>query len=278
MKIEQIDINKVKAKPFLRWAGGKRWFKKTFNDLIKDLHFSHYHEPFMGGSSIFFHLNPKRAFLSDANERLVLTYQTLADDPATVIKHLKSFKNDKESYYLIRKKKFNSDTRKAAQFIYLNQTSFNGIYRVNKKGEYNVPYGYRNNLKINFENLYSASKVLRNATLNYCDFEDALIYVKEKDLVFIDPPYTVTHNDNGFFHYNKNLFSLDDQHRLSSAIDKIKSIGAFYILTNAAHNQVKEIFNKDDKIIELERASLIGGKKAQRGQFKEVIITNIKFK
>ena len=275
MDLREIDTPKKKARPFLRWVGGKRWFTRTLDSIIHNLDFNDYYEPFMGGCSIYFHLSPKVAYLSDTNERLVSTYQTLAIDANNVIENLKLLKNSKVDYYKIRNKNFNSESKKAAQFIYLNQTSFNGIYRVNKKGEYNVPYGYRKNLNLNYSNLLLVSDVLKNVNFKCCDFNDALVDVKENDLVFIDPPYTVTHNDNGFFHYNKNLFSVDDQYRLSKAIDRIKSKGAFYILTNAAHSKIKDIFNKNDKMIEIERASLIGGRKAKRGQFAELIVTNI---
>jgi len=133
-----------KAKPFLRWAGGKSWLVKHLNHLLPKGGFNNYHEPFLGGSSIFLSINPiKRAYLSDLNKELIDTYSTLKTDPEEIIKVLSNYKNTEDFYYKLRNKNFADPVEQAARFIYLNQTSFNGIYRVNLKGEYNVPYGYR---------------------------------------------------------------------------------------------------------------------------------------
>ena len=120
-----------------------------------------------------------------------------------------------------------------------------------------------------------ASKKLKNATLTISDFAESIHKINEGDLVFLDPPYTVSHNDNGFIKYNQKLFSLDDQYRLSEFIDCIKQKGAYYILTNAAHKTIEEIFKKGDKRIEGKRASLVGGINAKRGEIREYIFTNI---
>lgn len=132
---EKTDILKntatVKAKPFLRWAGGKKWLIKEIDTLLPKENFNKYHEPFLGGAAIFFHLRSnKTAFLNDLNEELIDTYECVKDDVEGVIEELKQFKNTEECYYNVRSKKFRKDTKKAARFIYLNQTSFNGIYRV----------------------------------------------------------------------------------------------------------------------------------------------------
>ena len=163
----------------------------------------------------------------------------------------------------------------AARFIYLNHTSFNGIYRVNKNGDYNVPYGFRNVDYIEEEKIRSASSALQKANIFHGDFIDSLDNIKSGDLVFLDPPYTVSHNNNGFIKYNKTLFSLEDQIRLSKFIDSVKDKGAYYILTNAAHKIILEIFEKGDYCYELSRTSLIGGDKAKRGVVSEYIFTNI---
>ncbi len=225
---------------------------------------------------MFFSLQPSnKAFLSDLNNDLIATYQTLKIDASEVIKELKKYKNEEDFYYEIRDKKYRNSARLAAKFIYLNQTSFNGIYRVNLRGEYNVPFGYRTKDFVETENLLSVSKTLKSATIFNGDFELATDNIKKKDLVFLDPPYTVSHNDNGFIKYNQKLFSLEDQYRLSKLIDVVKSKGAYYILTNAAHVAIDEIFEKGDRKLELSRANLIGGTNAQRGHTKEFIFTNI---
>lgn len=274
---ENVIHREVKAKPFLRWAGGKRWLVKDLEKFLPKSGFKNYHEPFLGGGSIFFHLQPQKAFLSDLNKELIDTYVQVRDNVEKVIFELKKFKNTKECYYKVRGSNYRSEVRKAARFIYLNQTSFNGIYRVNLKGEYNVPYGYRNKNFLEPENLRLVSDLLINCELINCDFTNTTDNIKKGDLVFLDPPYTITHNNNGFFKYNKKLFSEKDQHRLSTFIDDINNIGAYYILTNAAHDKVKEIFKKNNnRTKELRRASLIGGINAKRGKYEELVITNIK--
>lgn len=268
------DTIKQSSKPFLRWAGGKRWLLKEINNYLPTNGFNQYHEPFIGGGAIFFHLNIKKSFISDLNEELIETYLAIQSDVEKVIEYLKTFKNTKDDYYKIREQKFRSAEKRAARFIYLNQTSFNGIYRVNSHGKYNVPYGYREKVNHNFSNLISVSNTLKDTIISSNDFSNVIDNVKKNDLVFLDPPYTVTHNNNGFIQYNKNIFSLEAQYKLAETINNIKEIGANYILTNAAHPKIREIFNNGDKIIEVRRSSIIGGKNAKRGKYAELIITN----
>lgn len=263
------------SKPFLRWAGGKSWLIKYLDSLIPPNGYKNYHEPFLGGGSIFFSINSHNAYLSDLNEELIVTYNALKNDPEGIIKILKKYNNTEEFYYRIRDNQFSKPLELAARFIYLNQTSFNGIYRVNLKGQYNVPYGYRKKDFLDAELLRSVSKKLRNASIFHSDFSKTKNNIRKGDLVFLDPPYTVSHNNNGFIKYNQKLFSLEDQYRLSEFIDFIKSKNAYYILTNAAHKTVEEIFDKDDRKIKLNRANIIGGQKAERGIISEFIFTNV---
>jgi len=271
------ENNSIKSKPFLRWAGGKSWLIKQLDEFVEINHYNQYHEPFVGGGAIFFHVAPQsNSFLNDLNSELIDTYETVREDVQGVLEELRKFKNTKECYYKVRASNFRSSLKRTARFIYLNQTSFNGIYRVNLKGEYNVPYGYRKKEFLDAEALISASKKLKNAIFTSGDFVNTIDNVNENDLVFLDPPYTITHNNNGFFKYNAKLFTKEDQYRLSEMIDEIKKKNAYYILTNAAHDKVKEIFNKNDKMFELKRASLIGGKNAKRDKYSELVVTNIK--
>lgn len=261
---------------FLRWAGGKSWLVRRIADLFGDLSFKKYHEPFLGGGSFFFAAGSSSpSFLSDKNEALIETYSAIKTDCEKVIEYLGRYKNTSDEYYRIRSNISSDKYERAAQFIYLNQTSFNGIYRVNLQGVYNVPYGHRQKNFLEANALRAASKALSVATLKSRDFEDSIEDIGPGDLVFIDPPYTVSHNNNGFIKYNKSLFSLEDQYRLARFIDKIRDLDASYILTNAAHFKIKEIFDVGDRHIEVSRASLIGGKKAQRGAVDEFIFTNL---
>lgn len=268
--------NDVSLKPFLRWAGGKRWFLKHLSDVVADFEFRNYHEPFLGSGAVYFFMSPKgRSYLSDLNPDLVETYNALQLDVNKVICELKKFENSERCYYDVRAKKFRNVFRKAARFIYLNQTSFNGVYRVNLDGVYNVPFGYRKNIPIDFENLRKVGSFLQGADINHGDFKDTIFQIRKGDLVFLDPPYTISHNNNGFIKYNQRLFSLEDQYSLSRFINNVKEIGAYYLLTNAAHKKVEEIFEKGDRKLSIARFSSIGGTNAIRGKFREVIFTNI---
>jgi len=266
----------AESKPFLRWAGGKRWLIKDISRFLPSDNFGAYHEPFLGGGAVFFYLKPVgEVFLSDLNSDLIETYVAVQNNVEEVIRELLKFENSKESYYQVRSSHCISEPYKmAARFIFLNQTSFNGIYRVNLKGEYNVPYGYRHNYTFDIENLRRVSLAIKNVKFKAQDFYDITTKVKKGDLVFLDPPYTVAHNHNGFIEYNKKIFSLQDQIRLSDTIQAIKKKGAYYILTNAAHQKIREIFSNGDTFVELTRASLIGGKNATRGKYEELILTN----
>lgn len=264
--------------PFVRWAGGKTWLISYLSKIIKNISIEHYHEPFLGGAAVFFSLNhSKLSYLSDSNEQLINTYLQIRDNPKAVIKCFLQFQNNEQEYYKIRDTFIpKSPEDAAAQFIYLNQTSYNGLFRVNRQGKYNVPYGFRTNWHYDTNRILVASSKLKNTYITTGDFEINKSEIKKHDLIFLDPPYTVSHNNNGFIEYNKNLFSLEDQKRLSRFIDYIKSKNAYYILTNAAHEEIKKIFTKDgDNIFKLQRNSLIGGRNASRTEISEYIFTNI---
>lgn len=232
------------AKPFLRWAGGKNWLVKHLAKFLPR-NFHHYHEPFLGGGAVFLAINPKdKSFLSDLNPDLVATYETLKSSVEEVIEDLRKYENSKGYYYWVREQEYDDPVKKASRFIFLNQTSFNGIYRVNLEGRYNVPYGHRTKPFLEENVLRAVSDRLKSAELSSGDFTITKNNIKKKDLVFLDPPYVVSHNSNGFIKYNQRLFSLDDQYRLSSLIDFIKSKDAYYILTNAAHPKILEIFKR----------------------------------
>lgn len=264
--------------PFIRWAGGKTWLIPYLSSTISGLVFEHYHEPFLGGGAIFFSMqHSKRAYLSDSNSQLINAYVHVRDNPEELIKLLKRLPNTEEDYYRIRNEITADNTvENAAKFLYLNQTSYNGLYRVNRNGQYNVPYGFRSNWEYEPDRIRAASFKLKNTRITAGDFETNKYRIKENDLVFLDPPYTVSHNHNGFISYNQKLFSLDDQIRLKKFIEYIKKKGAFYILTNAAHETIREIFLSDgDRLVKLQHNCLIGGKKAKRTVTEEYIFTNI---
>lgn len=271
-------VEKTKCKPFLRWTGSKSWLVREglVNYLPKS--FNNYHECFLGSAAVFFSVLPENeVFLYDINEDLIETYKEIRDNLELVIRSLKRLKNTEEEYYKIRKSKFQTPHTRAARFIYLNRCSFNGIYRVNSKGEYNVPYGRRNNVDVVTQaNLSRVSETLQSTNLLSLDFGQTLKGIKEKDLVFLDPPYTVAHENNGFIEYNKKLFSWDDQVRLAETIKEIDSRGAYFILTNAAHEAIRDLYSGIGSISKVERYSKVGGRIKTRGMYNEFIITNTK--
>lgn len=275
------DIYKIKNKPFLRWAGGKTWLtKKIIDYLPKEI--NNYHEPFLGGGAIFIYLKSYNliqgtSFLSDSNQELINSYQQLKLDPNIIIDRLKKLKNTEDEYYRIRSTTPYSEVNQAVRFIYLNKTSFNGLYRVNKNGQYNVPYGYKksNNL-YDFENLTNVSSLLDNTvSITTSDFFNCIENVRKGDLVFLDPPYTVAHDNNGFIQYNQKIFSWADQERLLTLIKEIENKEAYYILTNAAHFSIRDLFSVVGQRFKIDRSSTIGGKGATRAKVNEYLFSNI---
>ena len=264
---------------FIRWAGGKSWLVPYVQEMVSGLQYKDYHEPFMGGASVFFALEePGTSYLSDMNEELINTFIAVRDNPQKVIDYLSQFSNDEESYYAIRESEPRGKYQKAARFLYLNAYSFNGIYRVNKQGKYNVPYGYRKNISIDYDRILHVSEKLKKAVLKPQDFAAAKENIKAGDLVFLDPPYVVPKETSEvFIKYNQTLFSLEDQHRLADLIDWIDDQKAYFILTNAYDETILNIFQGrgNGRVITRERSSLIGGKQAYRGKIQEYIFTNI---
>lgn len=264
--------------PFLRWAGGKKWLVQRIKNTLDVNLYSSFHEPFVGGGAMLFNFQPKRAFISDANEQLMLTYEVVRDHIEELIGIISGFGINETSYYEIRDIRSEDPIIQAARFIYLNQMSYNGIYRVNSKGEYNVPWGKRQNYHFDYDNLRNVSNYLTHVHIKSMDFADSIKSVRRNALVFLDPPYTHSKIDNGFIQYNKKTFTLDDQIRLSKMIDVIKSRGAYYILTNADHDVIRDVFDKQDRIIPIIRSSGIGGRNARRGEYEECIFTNTNLK
>ena len=272
----ETTIETTRAKPFLRWTGSKNWFIKEECRRFIPARYNNYHEPFLGGGAVFFGLNqPNQVFLNDLNWELVNTYVQIRDNLELVISALKRYVNSREDYYRVREMQCRANYSKAAKFIYLNRTSFNGIYRVNWRGVYNVPYGKRPNVDIVTENnLREVNKKLQKATLSSEDFYNTLQHIQKGDLVYLDPPYTVAHEHNGFIEYNSKLFSWEDQLKLVEYIQEVKRKKAFFILSNAEHFEVRKLYHNIGKIVSLSRYCRVGGRNKTRGMYREIIVTN----
>lgn len=232
-----------------------------------------YFEPFLGGGAMFFHLAPKVSFLSDANDRLIETYQAIKDDWLSVQNLLiKMQKLHSSAYYYEERARVRQRPHtRAAQFLYLNRTCYNGLYRVNLSGQFNVPIGTKTQVVLPDDNFEGASAVLQGANLHACDFEDMMLDARKGDLVFLDPPYTTAHNKNGFLKYNQKIFSWDDQVRLRRCVEAAKMRGARIVLTNANHESIHRLYNDIGAPRILNRSSVISGSPSARGTTTEVV-------
>ncbi len=209
------------------------------------LQFGTYHEPFLGSGALFFLLCPSRALLSDKCIELINVYAKLRENAPGIIRHLKPLKPDRDLFYAIRKRPSRGKLKQVAEFLYLNKTCWNGLYRVNSEGRFNVPYGMpKTNFIADFDNLKECARALQapGVTLRSCDFADALVDVKAGDLVYLDPPYVTRHNNNGFVDYNETLFSWEDQKRLAERAKQLAEAGAYVLVTNADHQEVLELY------------------------------------
>lgn len=261
--------------PFLKWAGGKRWLIRHHPEILPKRINGQYLEPFLGSGSVFFHLRPDGAILSDINSDLIDTYKGIKSRSTRIHTLLKehSSKHSTEYYYKIRDCQPEALAERAARFIYLNRTCFNGIYRVNSSGKFNVPIGAKNNVLLPTDNFGAWAKSLKKADLQNIDFEQIINQASKGDFLFVDPPYTVRHNLNGFIHYNEVLFSWEDQVRLSNALHKARSRGARILMTNANHESIRALYMKGFKLKVFSRFSSISASIATRSAFEELIIT-----
>ncbi|RAR64733.1 DNA adenine methylase [Onishia taeanensis] len=259
--------------PFLKWAGGKRWLVRDHPEIFPT-EFNTYIEPFLGSGSVFFHLQPQQALLSDANQELITTYRALRNRNRMVENLLKSYheQHSEEFYYFMRAQTPTRQTEIAARMIYLNRTCWNGLYRVNLSGKFNVPKGTKSNVVLDTDNFRETAKLLRRSVITHSDFEAIVDAAQENDFVFVDPPYTVRHNYNGFVKYNEKLFSWEDQVRLKHAIDRATERGAKVLLTNANHESIIELYQDYVQHSTLSRSSVLSGKSEFRGKYSELAI------
>lgn len=261
--------------PFLKWAGGKRWLVQRHNDFLTK-HFKRYIEPFLGSGAVFFYLLPRRATLADSNAELINAYRAIKQTPQDIHNRLKRFQrlHGPNLYYKIRLMIPDDPMERAARFIYLNRTCFNGLYRVNRQGIFNVPIGSKTLVEFPEGYLEAVSATLRRAVLRVSDFETIIDQSGDGDFVYVDPPYTVMHNTNNFVKYNSNLFSWDDQCRLKRAIGRAADRGALIMLSNADHKVVRELYHDFGKHHHIQRTSVLAGSSGHRRKTSELLITN----
>lgn len=269
----------MSKKPFIKWAGGKQRLLKYLLELMPTK-YNNYFEPFVGGGSLFFKVEPKKAYLVDYNKELINLYRVVKNNTYQLIENLKKYKNNKEYYYEIRNLDRNgnysklSSIEKASRFIYLNKTCYNGLYRVNSKGEFNVPFGnYKRPKIVNEEVLISCAQALKNANLFYGDFEIIKNYVNENDFVYFDPPYMPISLSSSFVNYTNKGFDINDQKRLKKFFDYLTNKNIYCMLSNSYTNFITKLY-RDYHIHIVEAPRSINCKSKGRGKIKEVIITN----
>ena len=273
-------------KPFVKWAGGKRQLIPILNENLPKT-FGTYFEPFLGGGALLFHMlierNGQKCSISDLNSDLVLSYTTIRDRAESLINSLKNHeknyqKDSKSYYYSIRESNPRSQIEKTSRLIFLNRTCFNGLYRVNSKGKFNVPLGkYTNPNIVNEDNLRSVSNILQSSRVDIkCrDFEAILNDAKKDDLVYFDPPYQPVSDTANFTGYTNKDFTYDDLARLAELCMKLNSKGCRVLLSNSNSKEVTDMFStKPWKINKIKANRSINSNSKKRTGHFELLIKN----
>lgn len=283
---QQYDQILVTPRPFVKWAGGKRQLIPILHQNLPET-FGTYYEPFLGGGALLFHIltdkNGQKCSISDLNSDLVLAYTTIRDRIDALISSLKSHeknyqKDSKSYYYSVRESNPRNEVEKTSRLIFLNRTCFNGLYRVNSKGKFNVPLGkYTNPNIVNEENLHAVSSILQTNRISIkCrDFESVLRDAKKGDLVYFDPPYQPVSSTANFTSYTTKDFTYDDLTRLAELCLKLDSKECHVLLSNSDSKEVSDIFSKKPwKITRIEANRSINSNSKKRTGHFELLIKN----
>ena len=235
-------------------------------------------EPFLGSGSYFFLTKSTNALLGDINSELINCYRVVRDEPDSLIAQLKSKKVCRDHYLDIRQSSPSNSVARAVRFLYLNRTAFNGIYRVNQGGRFNVPFGCRpNTILCNSEEILLCSKRLSNVQLYHDDFERLFERIRHNDTIYIDPPYTIKHNDHTFQRYNERPFTWNDQLRLASLANKYAKSDIRIIISNAFNDDVIALYSSDYfSGFVLDRPTNIAARSSARGRTKEILLVSVR--
>lgn len=275
-----MPISSEEPKPFVKWAGGKR---QLLDVLLKEspTEFNDYYEPFVGGGALYFKLwtldRIKKAYLNDSNKELINVYTTIQKRVSELVEELKrsKYKNKAETFYSIRNHTPRDDIERAARFIYLNKTAYNGLYRVNSKGGFNVPFGkYRDPKILDEENLALVSEALKKARITCMDFEGAVSTTKKKDFVYFDPPYYPLNTTSSFTKYTHNDFTLADQERLRGVYSALDSKGVYVLESNSDTEVIRGLYRGYTQL-EVYATRQINCKAERRGKITELVIKGV---
>jgi DNA adenine methylase len=276
-----IQIPKeTSPRPFLKWAGGKSRLIQQYIPYFPN-NYKNYYEPFLGGGAVFFYLQPTTAILTDINAELINTYCCVRDRVDELIYLLKEHKSrhNKDYYYSVRNNSVSSDIEKAARLIYLNKTCFNGLYRVNSQGKFNVPLGRYENPNICPENLLKvASVALSHAEIQQADFTEVLNHATSSDdFVFFDPPYHPISETSYFTAYSQNCFSKKDQEILRDTCAELASRGVKVMVCNSDSEFISKIYSDINfETYRIKAARSINSNIKNRGMIYELLITSFK--
>lgn len=264
----------LEARPFLKWAGGKR---QLLHEILPRLpkEFGAFHEPFAGGGALFFALRPRTAVLSDRNERLIRAYQGVRDNVEQVIDILRTCRNTKRFFLQMRRRRIDmeSDAEVAAWMIFLNKTGFNGLYRVNSRNVYNVPYGDNKNARLcNEENLRACAQALAGADLKYENFDAVVERAKPGDLVYFDPPYVPLSVTSYFTAYTSHGFGMKEQMQLRDVALELRKRGVFVLLSNSSAPAVHDLYSAFT-CIPVAASRKVNSDPKGRGRVTELLIT-----
>ena len=273
------DISTKRAMPFLKWAGGKSQLLASYDEHFPEK-FNNYFEPFTGGGAVFFRMRNKHgafnAKLTDLNQELINCYTQIRDNLDKLVVDLKTHRNEADYFYELRSLDPTSlsPTQRASRLLYLNKTCFNGLYRVNSKGRFNVPYGfYKNPATCNEANLKACHDTLQGAKLECSPFDNVLKHAQKGDFVYFDPPYHPLTSTSNFTSYTKNCFSADDQEQLADTFLQLHKRGCKVMLSNSDCEFVRELYS-EFRIETVYAIRAINCKAEGRGRISEVLVLN----
>jgi len=270
------------VQPFVKWAGGKRQILDEINKFVP-ANFDTYYEPFVGGGAVLFDLQPSKSVINDVNHHLINVFRVIKNDVDSLIEDLKKHKNEEEYYYKIRaldrSDGFDEMTNieKASRILYLNKTCYNGLFRVNSNGEFNVPFGrYKNPEIVNKTVLKAVSYYLNenDIKISNTDFEDALEGITPDDFVYFDPPYHPISGSSSFTSYTLDGFTEKDQYRLKKLCDWLDYKNCRFLLSNSGADLIFELYDNEYEVEVIKANRCINSDAANRGEIEEVLIRN----
>jgi DNA adenine methylase len=268
--------------PIVKWVGGKRQILDKITKYIPK-NITTYYEPFVGGGAVLFNIQPGKAVVNDINCELINLYQIIKNNVDELIEDLKKHKNEEDYFYRVRELDRDKDKyglltpiERSSRVIFLNKTCYNGLFRVNRAGEFNTPFGnYKNPNIINEVTLKAVSNYFNKANITFCnkDYEEVLTNARKGSFVYLDPPYDPVSDTASFTGYDKGGFDRDEQVRLKSTCDKLNEKGISFLLSNSATDFIIELY-KDYKIEIIQAKRTINSDPNKRGEIDEVLVSN----